>query len=309
MDKFPTTFFRYGIAVICAGLFCHSVSAENPDELISQGWAEYQFLSLDLSESYFREALEMKLSPEMRQEATIGLAMSLQYPESGRNLQKAEELYQEVLAEEPEGEIHDLVLSNLADLHISRGEEEEALTYLNQLIETRLDTVIGQEALRRRIFLQQGAFGSDSSKKVADEAAALVEGIEGSREDPKLLPILHAQIGTLYFWLEEYEVAARHFELFSLIGSADTTSYGSQATNLYRLAQLYEEKLEDPAKAATYYARLVKEYPNSNMSYYALEKAAAAGTITRMEVIDLNLSGMTNEILNELFVPEQGGNS
>lgn len=282
---------------------------QNPDALIRNGWEEYRFLSLDLAEKQFSKALKLELTPEQQAEALVGLAMTLQYAERGRSLDRAEEIYQQVLELQPGEEIKALILSNLADLHLAREEDEEAAPLLSTLMETEIDSVIGQDALRRWIHLQSGPFGSEQSRQVADQASEILSTVTATPERPRLLPILHNQVGGLYFWLEEYERAAFHFELFTTLGSADTTSYGSQASALFRLAQIYEDKLQDRSRAGHFYRRLVLEYPNSNMVYFSLEKAVQFGAMNREEVLAQKLSGMTPEILDELFDAPTGGGS
>lgn len=281
---------------------------QNPDALIRKGWEEYRFLSLDLAEKQFSKALKLELTPEQQAEALVGLAMTLQYAERGRTLDRAEEIYQQVLELQPSEEVQAMVLSNLADLHLARDEEGEALELLNGLIETSMDSVVGQDALRRRMLIQAPEYGTPGSVRVADEAAALLENLDASRERPGLLPLLHEHIGGLYFWAGEYEKAVLHYEQFSLIGSAENTNYGSQSSNLYRLAKIHEDKLNKPSRATQYYRRLVEEFPNSPMVYYALEKTIASGGMSRKEVRDLRLNGVTEEVLDELFsnVPSGG---
>jgi tetratricopeptide (TPR) repeat protein len=281
--------------------------ADSASELITKGWEEYQFLSLDQAATYFEQALKANPDPKLEDQARIGLAMTYQFSESGRDIDRAEELYQEVMDRDPSPEIRDLILSNLADLHLAREEKEAAIQFLDELVNTRLDSVLGQDALRRRIHLEAGAYGSEVSRTVANEASQLLSSVSATPEDPKLLPILHDQLGNLYFWLEDYARAAEHFEKFTLLGNADTTSYGSQSKSLYRVAKIYEQKLDQPQRAAEFYRRLILEYPNSNMAYYALEKAAAAGTVSRAEIENLRLSGMTEADLDGLFAAGKGG--
>jgi tetratricopeptide (TPR) repeat protein len=283
------------------------MSAPTAEEMLAKGWEEYQFLSLELAEKQFNNALELELTAEQRIQATLGLAMSAQYAERGRDLDKAESLYQEVLSLEPTQDVRDLVTSNLADLYMARGDNDQALEYLDQLVNTRLSSVIGQDALRRKIYLQRGPFGSERSRRVADDAAERIQNLEATRERPRLLPVLHTEIGMLYFWLGDYEKAVYHLEQMTLIGSADTTSYGSQSTMLYRLAKLHENELDDPSRAGHFYRRLILEYPNSGMAYYSLVQAVEFGAMTKQEVRALNLSGMTDEILAELFAGRTGG--
>jgi len=300
--------FRLMLLATASVIFCTPLAAASAQEKIEQGWREFRFLSLELAEQAFQEALELELTPEQVVEAKMGLAMSLQYPESGRDLQKAEAIYRDILSMDPAVEVQALLSSNLADLHLARGETDQALALFNELINTSLNSVIGQDALRRKIHLEGGPYGSETSRRMADEAAERIRDLEWTRERPRLLPVLHDQIGLMYFWLGAYEEAAYHFEQMTLIGSAETTSYGSQSSMLYRLAKLYENELNDAAKAGHFYRRLIVEYPNSNMAYYSLEQAVALGSISREEVQTLNLSGMTADILDDLFsTADRGG--
>lgn len=293
-----------GFRLLVFVVFC-SVSgiraAETPAEWLKQGWEEYRFLSMDPAKVLFEKVLKSNAEAGEKLRAKIGLAMVHQYQERGSDLAKAQALYTQVLAENPADGERWLVMSNLADLHQSEGRTVEALALLDELIDESLHTVAGQDALRRSVFLRMGPFGTDESVAVADLAADKLASIQASREEPGLLPILHVQLGDIYFWADLLDKAAFHYEQFTLIGSADTTSYASQAANLYRLAKLYEGPLADSAKAAHFYTRLVNEYPNSNMMYYALERSVQLGSMSREEVRELNISGLTEEIIEELF--------
>jgi len=281
--------------------------AEEPDPL-ERGWEEYRFLGLDMARNYFSQVVNNDPDPLRVREATMGLAMVAQFAERGRNLDLALELYEQILPEEDDPERNALIRSFLADLHWSRGENEEALAYLNELIEQELDTVIGQDALLRRLIWTMGPYGAESSVNVARETEKLIEKIEASPERPLLVPMLSKTVGLNFFWASMYEDAVRNLERFVTIGTAESTNYSSQASELYRLGSIYEHRLNDPERAGRAFRRLAVEYTNSPMAYFALEKAIEFGAISRHEVEELNIRGLTVELLDELFAgtPSQG---
>ncbi len=130
--------------------------------------------------------------------------------------------------------------------------------------------------------------------------------LEVSTERPLLVPILSSLLGDIFYRVEAYEAAVEHYERYTTIGSAHSTNYSSQASELYRLAKIHEGKLNRPARAGHFYRRLATEYSNSQMAFYALEKAIEYKKITRDEVRDLRLGGVTEEILDELFAGVEG---
>lgn len=291
---------------LCGGLLL-PLRPEKP-EALKRAWQEYQFLSLETAEKFFDQVLKEEEGIEHQIEAEVGLAMIYQYREKSPDLAKAAEVYTKVLGMDPAPPVRNLILSNQADLFREKGNIEKALEMLEQLITTSLDSVTGQDALRRWVDVKASAYGSPESVAVADQAAEWLRkaDLQVTRERPLLVPILHSQIGDLYFWAKEYEKAVVHYEAFSRIGSPDNTSYGSQASNLYRLAKLYEERLNDPAKAGASYRRLVLELTNSNLAYYSLERAIQLGAISREDAAALDISGLNKEILDELFSKAEG---
>ncbi|MDF3128607.1 tetratricopeptide repeat protein [Kiritimatiellaeota bacterium B1221] len=282
--------------------------AEKP-EILQRAWQEYQFLSMDAAKNLFKQAQKLDTSAEYLLEAKVGLAMVSQFREQKSDLNVAEALYREVLAENPPEELRDLVYSFIADLHISRGENEEALEMLDKLIESNLNSVVGQDALIRKTLLTMGEYGAPQSVKVADETETILAGlaIEPTAERPYLIPLLESLLGDIYFWSGDFTKALAHYEIFTTLGNAKTTSYGSQAGQLYQIAKLYEVEMEDPKKAGQFYKRLITEYPNNGTSYFALEKAVRLGAMSRKEVEKLRLSGVTSEILDELFETSKEG--
>ncbi len=293
--------------ILCGVLFVSMLSmfplrAEKP-EVLQRAWQEYQFLSMDAAKTLFKRAEKLDTEPQYLLEAKLGLAMVSQFREQKKDLELAEKLYQEVLAENPSPEIRDLIYSFIADLHISRGETEQALEMLNTLIESSLDSVVGQDALIRKTLLTMGDFGSPESLKAAQEteAALATMNLELTPERPYLVPLIDSLLGDIYFWLDEPEKALTYLENFTKLGNAKTTSYGSQAGQLYQIASIYELDLNQPEKAGYYYKRMIVEYPNNSNSYFALEKAIEFGAMNRKEVESMNLSGLTPEIIDELF--------
>ncbi|MEX2606017.1 MAG: tetratricopeptide repeat protein [Kiritimatiellia bacterium] len=281
--------------------FADESGPTQPTDMLERAWEEYRFLSLDQAKSYFNQVLSKEEGTSRGLEAKLGLAMIRQYAESGSDLTGAEAMYKEILAAGPETEVADLVRSNLADLHISRGEKDAALALLDQLIEERLHSVIGQDALLRKVVLVMGEFGSEQSVAAAREAEEKLSEVEVSTDRPLLVPILSSLLGDIYFRADVIESAVAHYERYTTIGSAHSTNYASQASQLYRLANIYENTLNQPDKAGHFYRRLATEYSNSQMAYYALEKAILYNAITRDEVRELRLGGVTDEILDELF--------
>lgn len=303
-----STFRLYGYAVLrgisLIGLLMVSlnVSAQKP-ETLQRAWQEYQFLSLDAAEALFLETQRLDVDSEYLLEAKIGLAMIAQYRERNPDLDKAEKLYQEALAENPKPEVRALINSFLADLYLSRGDDSEALVVLEALIDENIDTVVGQDALIRRLNLTMGDYASPESIAAAREVEANLDRIrvQVSEERPYLIPLIHSLLGRIYFWAEDYVSTVQQFEKFSSLGNANTTSYGSQASSLYRIANIYERQLNQPQQAGIFFRRLVEEYPNSSMSYYALEKSIMLGGLSRHEANKIRLGGLTPEILDELF--------
>ncbi|MGA0368809.1 MAG: tetratricopeptide repeat protein [Kiritimatiellia bacterium] len=278
-------------------------------DLLERAWEEYRFLSLDQAEKYFKQVRAEDGDPERIRQAMLGIAMARQYREGNPDYESAETLYQEILEMNAEGEIGVLVRSNLADLYLVRGQEEKALALLNDLIDNHLQTVIGQDALLRRIQITMGDFGSERSVQVARAAEGLLAEVQSSPERPFLIPVLSNLLGEIYFNAKLYSRAAEHLERFTTVGTANTTNYSSQASQLYRLAKIYEIHLNDIPNAGFFYRRLATEYSNSPMAYYALEKAIRAQSITREEAENLRLGGVTAEVLDELFANVNGGNN
>jgi tetratricopeptide (TPR) repeat protein len=151
-----------------------------------------------------------------------------------------------------------------------------------------------------------GDLGSEQSLAVAREAEALLSVLEVTTQRPLLIPILSSLLGDIYYRAGKYEQAVVHYERYTTIGSAHSTNYSSQASQLYRLAAMHETILNEPARAGHFFRRLATEYSNSQMAYYALEKAVQYKTITRKEVKALRLGGVTEEILDELFADVEG---
>jgi tetratricopeptide (TPR) repeat protein len=267
---------------------------------LARAWTEYQFQSFDLAKSFF-ESAQLTGTAEEKLQAKTGLAMVAQFNERGADLDKAEALYREVLAAGATGEHALLVRNFLADIHISRGQKAEAMAILDELVDAHLGTVIGQDALIRRVLLTLGEYKSPESLAAAAEAAKRLADVQGSRERPCLLPTLNLMLGDIYFWAGDHATAVGFIENFTTVGTVHTTSYGNQASQLYRLARLYETSLKDPARAGHFYRRLVEETPNSGMSYFSLEKAVALGAFTRQEVGELRMGGLTPALVDELF--------
>lgn len=295
------------VILLVGGLALQPLRAEKPGAL-KQAWQEYQFLSMEVAEKYFNQVLKGKAEPQYKLEATLGLAMVNQFREQKSDLATAKKLYGEVLAQNPPAETRMLVLSFQADLHIKQGEKQEALEILNALIKESPDSVIGQDALIRKMLLTMGPYGSQASLDAAAEVEKVIDGIqvEATPERPYLLPIIHYEVGMIYFWAGDYEKAVEHLTTFTTLGNAATTSYGSQSSTLYRIAKIYENYLHKPAMAGKFYRRIINEYPNSGFAYYSLEKAISLKSISREEVEKMRISGVTEEILDELFATVEG---
>jgi tetratricopeptide (TPR) repeat protein len=214
------------------------------------------------------------------------------------------------LAGNPKPEVRALINSFLADLYLSRGADSEARVVLDTLIDENIDSVVGQDALIRRLTLMMGEYASPQSIAAARNVEADLNRIrvKVSEERPYLIPLIYSLLGRIYFWAEDYASTVQQYENFTTLGNANTTSYGTQASALYRIANIYEQKLNQPEQAGLFYRRLVEDYPNSAMSYYALEKAILLGAFSREEANKIRLGGLTPEILDELFsaVPAEG---
>jgi len=257
-----------------------------------------------VAEKLFEDVLKQPgVDADYQLEAKVGLAMVYQFRERNPDLASAQQLYQEVLSANPKPEVEALVNSFLADLYISLNVKEQALELLDVLVEEDIDTVLGQDALLRQFLITMGEYGSPESLAAADQVLSELNRISVpvSEARPYLIPMINSVLGMTYFWAEEYEKALVQFENFSTLGTAATTSYGSQSSTIYRIANIYENKLNQPEKAGRFYRRLVEEYPNSSMSYYALEKAISLGAYTRDQANNLRLGGLTPQILDELF--------
>lgn len=284
------------------------ISAAQKPEPLERAWQEYQFLSLDVADKLFADVLKTENLPDVYWvEAKVGQAMVSQYRERNPDLIKAEMLYQEALAKAPAAEVRALIQSFLADLYASQGNQDQALKLLDALVAEHIDSVVGQDALIRRFIMTQGAYGTPESLAVARQTQADMERIQVAltQSRPYLVPLIHLLLGNLYFWGADPAESVAQFEKFTILGNADSTSYGSQASALYRNAKLCETELNQPERAGRFYRRLVEEYPNSSMSYYALEKAIALGALTRQEADRLRLGGLTPEILDELFAAQE----
>jgi tetratricopeptide (TPR) repeat protein len=188
-----------------------------------------------------------------------------------------------------------------------QGELSAANQGWEEVITAYSDTIIAQDALLSRTLYNMKAFD-------APETLHAIEYLEGKRhlfpeptpEEPGLSPAFDMIRGDVYFWRKEYHKAVKAYLEYIRIGRIGTISYGNRATVLFKIARIAEEYLDDPQTAGEYYKRIVEETPNDVRSYFALEKAIQYGAVSPEEVQQLRLSGMDDDVIQDLFSTHGG---
>jgi len=279
-----------------------SLGAADPAALLAEGWQEYQFQSFDKATRLFDEAVGAAADGETRIQARTGIAMVAQFREQGRDLDRAEGIYREILKEGPTGERLCLVQSMLAECLASKGKLEEADRLWDAAVSGFPNSLLAQDALLRRTVAHLKGFDSEESM----EAIRYLEARRtvfppADRERPALSPGFDLLLGDFWFWRKDYARAREAYIRYVAVGSTQTTAYSQRASAIMRIARISEDFLNDSKTAGAYYRMLVEETPNDVRSYFSLEKAARYGAIAPDEVRRLGLYGVTDDILREIF--------
>ncbi len=277
-----------------------ALSAEDPS--LEGGWQEYQFQSFKEAARRFDEIEETTPDAAARREARLGQAMTAQFRESGRDPKAAGKTYQQLEEGDASDAVGLLARSMRAELLAEAGDLDDANRIWDEVITGHPDTLIAQDALLRRTLANMCPMVSDQTLEAVHLMARRRERFPApTREHPGLAPVMDAFAGEVYFWREEYGKAREAFIRSAELRTLKTASYHSVANTNMRIARISEVKLDDPKTAGRYYRRLLIDTPNDPRMYYAMERAADLGSVTRAEVEAMELAGFTPELLDSVF--------
>jgi hypothetical protein len=182
------------------------------------------------------------------------------------------------------------------------GKMERANSAWERVITGNADTIVAQDALMRRTLANMGAW---DSRETASAVAYLQEKRKAfpgpTRDVPGLSPVMDRYVSTYLSGLKDYAGSREALMAFADVATIRTVSYGWLAGAFFKIARLSELYLDDPKTAGEYYKRVIVETPNAKQSFYALIKAVEHGAMTEAEVRALDLHGMTEKKMADLF--------
>ena len=268
---------------------------------LQQAWIEYRFQSYEAAEKFFDEILSKEMGKNWEQEATMGKGMAAQFDERNIRPKKALAYYQKLLNEDLPNEQRALLLLLIGEAQEGLGDLKEANAAWEKVIQLFPQTLLAEDALLKRTIRNMGELTEErtlEAVRYAEEARQTF--VAPSREDPRLAPVLDNLIGTVYFWRGEYDAARGAFIRNVELASPEKMNYSKVAGGLFRVARVSEKFLNDPETAGAYYRKLVLETPNDVRFFFALEKAVQYGALSMEEVDALRVSGISDEIIEEL---------
>ncbi|MBC8453440.1 hypothetical protein H8D64_00110 [PVC group bacterium] len=272
------------------------------DERLEKAWKEYRFQAYATAEMLFEDVKESAVDKKDKQEAKVGLAMILQFDQKQMKFAKAIEIYESLIDEGVDGDAGILVKSLLAESKAAIGDIDSANALWDEVISNNPSSIVAHDALLRRTMVNMKSYDTTSTHKTMGYLNEKREKFpEPSRKIPSLAPTIERVMAEYFFWNEEYEKSMEYFLNYISVGMADTIGYGKRARALYRVARMYETIFNDTVSAGKYYRLLALETPSDQRSYYGIEKAAKYGTITADELRKMKFSGLTEEIIQELF--------
>jgi len=275
-----------------------------PEPLAARAWNEFGYQSFDNARRLFNE---LERAPGatacQRQEAVIGLAMVAQFDERRADLGLAEQLYRRVLADAslpPERRL--LVESMLAETLAGAGRLAEADTLWDRLIRAHPSHVIAQDALIRRTVAHVTTFEApETGAALAYLRECLAIIAQAAPAEAGMGVALERLRAWLHLGRKEYLEARAALMRLADLADHVTLSQGQLAIVLTQIARLSETQLDDPLTAGRYYRRLVEEAPHDVRAYFALTRAIHYGVFTMDEVRGLQIPGLTEDLLAELF--------
>src|SRR5699024_5248640 len=160
----------------------------------------------------------------------------------------------------------------IAQTSYFKGDFRWALTQLN-VLKRATTQLMANDAMFLNLRIQDNILGDSTQNSLKDFAAAdllvlqnkpqqaidMLEEILIKHQGKSIIDDTHFKLGELYYELRNYKQAAKHWEIIVQEHPYDLLADAA----FYRLGLVYEEKLQQPEKAMTYYEKIIFDYSDS----------------------------------------------
>jgi len=249
-------------------------------EQIAAGWDALELVNFPKAHKAFQAVLRSNPTPAQKAEALFALGHLWQYRQNGADLDRARELYEQVvreLANTPAGPLAMLALARMADAPPYEKDRriEDARKLYRKIINRYGDRFVAHEAVLRLAMTYLERRGDRASE---DAGAKILRDHLAKHAKNFLGIVMRSQLAELHFSRREYRQAVEQWiaveTLDAAAGKNRAMSPLARSGLYFRIAKVSEKHLKDYAAAAKWYTKLVTEVPRENRYYLAKISAA-----------------------------------
>jgi TolA-binding protein len=243
--------------------------------LLAAGWNELDLVNYPKAQRTFEQVLRSIPTPAQKAEAMFALAHLWQYRQPGADLGKAKRLYEDVVGELGEAPAAPLALMALARMADAPEYEKDrnrkrARELYREIIDRYRGHFLAEEAVLRLAMTYLEELGN---VQVENVGVKLLRDFLARKPESSLAPVMHWELGNLYFNRREYRQAVREWiaadALDAKAPEGRAMSTVARAGLYFQIAKVNEKHLKDYATAAKWYEKIVTDVRRENRYYVA----------------------------------------
>ena len=258
----------------------------DPPAALAAGWDCYRLSEFDRAQKFFLQA-GAAADAQVRNQARYGLAtcLNLRTPEPQQDKKRAAELYRQIIAEEPAGELAVWCRLALARMnHLVPVDKEPDMAAVRKGYQDIIDAHPGHLAAKEAFIYKMATFIATLKEPETRYAVACLSRFVSQPGQKEFLQPAWSLMAVGYTTLKrpEQRMAAeiRSLQCQEIDPSNPFNEFGWAYWNIATIAEF---EVGDFGVARAYYRRLLKEYPN-DIKVFATKQALA-----RMDAVEAQL--------------------
>lgn len=256
----------------------------DPPAALAAGWDCYRLSEFDRAQNFFEQASS---DPALRGQARYGLAtcLNLRTPEPQQDKQRAAELYRQIVADEPSGELAVWCRLALARMnHLVPVDKEPDMAVVRRSYQELIDAQPGHLAAKEAFIYKMATFIASLKEPETRYAIACLSRFVSQPGQKEFLQPAWSLMAVGYTTLklpEQRMVAEiRSLQCTEIDPSNPFNEFGWAYWNIATIAEF---EVGDFGVARAYYRRLLNEYPH-DIKVFATKQALA-----RMDAVEAKL--------------------